>query len=41
MFRGRIVAVLDGPTADREHVGLLMATGGRAEAPKTVEGAMV
>jgi simple sugar transport system ATP-binding protein len=41
MFRGRIVAVLDGPTADREHVGLLMATGGRAEAPKTVEEAMV
>ena len=30
MYRGRIVAVLDGPTADRETVGLLMATGGRA-----------
>jgi simple sugar transport system ATP-binding protein len=29
MFRGRLVAVLDGPTADREDVGLLMATGGR------------
>jgi simple sugar transport system ATP-binding protein len=29
MFRGRIVAVLDGRTADREDVGLLMATGGR------------
>ena len=29
MFRGRMVAVLDGPTADREQLGLLMATGGR------------
>jgi simple sugar transport system ATP-binding protein len=29
MYRGRIVAVLDGRTADREEVGLLMATGGR------------
>jgi simple sugar transport system ATP-binding protein len=29
MFRGELVAVLDGPTADREEVGLLMATGGR------------
>ena len=29
MFRGQLVAVLDGPTADREEVGLLMATGGR------------
>ncbi|MFN8621816.1 MAG: ABC transporter ATP-binding protein [Chloroflexota bacterium] len=28
MFRGKIVAVLDGPTADKEQVGLLMATGG-------------
>ncbi len=41
MFRGRIVEILDGPTADREHVGLLMATGGRAEAPKTLEEAPV
>jgi ABC-type uncharacterized transport system ATPase subunit len=30
MYRGRIVAVLDGRTATREEVGLLMATGGRA-----------
>jgi simple sugar transport system ATP-binding protein len=39
MFRGRLVAVLDGPTADREEVGLLMATGGREGGiqPKTVE----
>jgi simple sugar transport system ATP-binding protein len=29
MYRGRLVAVLDGRTADREEVGLLMATGGR------------
>jgi general nucleoside transport system ATP-binding protein len=29
MFRGRLVAVVDGPTAEREDVGLLMATGGR------------
>ncbi len=29
MFRGQLVAVLDGRTADREDVGLLMATGGR------------
>ncbi len=31
MYRGEIVAVVDGPTAEREQVGLLMATG-RAEA---------
>ena len=29
MYRGRIVEVLDGRTADKEDVGLLMATGGR------------
>src|SRR4051794_4238849 len=29
MFRGEIVALLDGPTAEREEVGLLMATGRR------------
>ncbi|HSM39071.1 MAG TPA: ABC transporter ATP-binding protein [Candidatus Limnocylindrales bacterium] len=29
MFRGRLVAVLDGRSADKEEVGLLMATGGR------------
>ena len=29
MYRGRLVEILDGRTADREHVGLLMATGGR------------
>ena len=30
MYRGRIVAVLDGRTADKNEVGLLMATGGRS-----------
>jgi simple sugar transport system ATP-binding protein len=29
MYRGQIVEVLDGRTADKEDVGLLMATGGR------------
>ena len=29
MYRGRIVALVDGPTADKEAIGLLMATGGR------------
>ena len=33
MYRGRIVAVLDARTTDRESVGLLMATGGRDEPP--------
>jgi general nucleoside transport system ATP-binding protein len=41
MYRGRIVEILDGPSADKEHVGLLMATGGRADAPKTTEEASV
>jgi len=35
MYRGRLVATLDGRTADKGEVGLLMATGaadrGRAE----------
>jgi simple sugar transport system ATP-binding protein len=29
MFRGRIVGTFDGRTADKNEVGLLMATGGR------------
>jgi ABC-type uncharacterized transport system ATPase subunit len=39
MFRGNVVAVLDGRTADREDVGLLMATGGRDSGvqPQTLE----
>ena len=32
MYRGEIVAVVDGPTAEREDVGLLMATGRRGAA---------
>ncbi len=32
MYRGRIVAVLDGRTAEKGEVGLLMATGGREQA---------
>ena len=41
MFRGQLVAVLDGRTADREDVGLLMATGGRGGGvqPQTLEDA--
>jgi len=33
MYRGRIVKVLDARSTNREAVGLLMATGGREEAP--------
>ena len=29
MYRGELVATLDGRTADKDEVGLLMATGGR------------
>ena len=32
MYGGRIVAVVDGPTADKNAIGLLMATGGEREA---------
>jgi simple sugar transport system ATP-binding protein len=38
MYGGRIVAVLDGRTADKNEVGLLMATGGREVAPGTEPG---
>jgi ABC-type uncharacterized transport system ATPase subunit len=42
LYRGELVAVLDGRSADREQIGLLMATGGRGggitppEAPEAV-----
>ena len=36
MYRGEIVAERDGRTADREEVGLLMATGGRDERPPQI-----
>ncbi len=41
MYRGRMVAILDGPTASREHVGLLMATGGQETSPGAPQGAAV
>jgi simple sugar transport system ATP-binding protein len=31
MYRGRIVDIVDGRTANKEAVGLLMATGGKSE----------
>ncbi len=36
MYRGELVAFLDGRTADKNEVGLLMATGGRTPAPAPV-----
>jgi simple sugar transport system ATP-binding protein len=41
MYRGRIVAERDGRTADKNEIGLLMATGGKREgtAPEAVAGA--
>ncbi len=38
MYGGRIVAVLDGRTADKNEVGLLMATGGHQAAAETTPG---
>jgi simple sugar transport system ATP-binding protein len=35
MYRGEIVALVDGPTANKEEIGLLMATGGRAQTDKS------
>jgi ABC-type uncharacterized transport system ATPase subunit len=37
MYRGELVAILDGPTAEREEVGLLMATGGKGGGITPVE----
>jgi hypothetical protein len=34
MYRGELVATVDGRTADREDVGLLMATGRRDAPPE-------
>src|SRR4030095_14069969 len=37
MYRGEIVALVDGrPTANKEEIGLLMATGGRAPIEKVM-----
>jgi simple sugar transport system ATP-binding protein len=39
MYRGQIVALVDGrPTANKEEIGLLMATGGRAPVEKSPDG---
>jgi len=38
MYRGRIVAVMDGRTADKNEVGVLMATGGRGSAGAGTDG---
>ena len=38
MYRGTIVAVIDGRTADKNEVGLLMATGGSERAAEAAEG---
>jgi simple sugar transport system ATP-binding protein len=35
MYRGEIVALVDGPTANKEDIGLLMATGGRVQTEGT------
>ncbi len=37
MYRGKLVVVMDGRSATKEEVGLLMATGGRESAEATVE----
>ena len=36
MYRGALVAFRDGRTADKNEIGLLMATGGRAAAAEGV-----
>jgi len=42
MYRGQIVALVDGqPTANKEEIGLLMATGGRAIAEESSNGSSV
>jgi simple sugar transport system ATP-binding protein len=41
MYRGEIVALVDGrPAANKEEIGLLMATGGRAPAEKSSDGSI-
>ena len=37
MYRGALVAIVDGRTADKNEVGLLMATGGRTPSNEPVE----
>jgi ABC-type uncharacterized transport systems, ATPase components len=38
MYRGSIVAIRDGRTADKNEIGLLMATGGAARSPAVESG---
>jgi hypothetical protein len=38
MYRGRIVAIRDARTADKNEIGLLMATGGETRSPTTEAG---
>ena len=37
MYRGEVVALVDGPSANREDVGLLMATGGKGDTSTATE----
>ena len=37
MYRGEVVALVDGPSANREDIGLLMATGGKGDTPTATE----
>jgi hypothetical protein len=39
MYRGELVEMMDARSADRETVGLLMATGRRTETPQAPEAA--
>jgi simple sugar transport system ATP-binding protein len=38
MYRGKLVAFLDARTADKNQVGLLMATGGATDEPREATG---
>ncbi len=40
MYRGEVVALVDGPTANREDIGLLMATGGKGDTSTATEQAL-
>ena len=37
MYRGEVVALVDGPSANREDIGLLMATGGKGDTSTATE----
>ena len=40
MYRGEVVSLVDGPSANREDIGLLMATGGKGDTSTATEEAM-